>query len=272
MTSEDASRGNRYASSALAAFALLGLYQVMAGVVVQSQALGFALYNVLASTLALVACVFFLVRWQPGWRYDLLLGILGLAGVAFAWSAGALPVADTALLLAAVSFGKLLALLFREPNLLLPAALVGGTVDLLSVYFGPTGAVVQHLPKLLSAASSSAGAVAAHVHFHGKLISFSPVDIGAGDLLFLSLFLALAWRFDLGYKAMALSLFCFASLGIILASVQARPIPGLVWLGLGAIVVSLPRLKFKRQEVYAILVLGLVLLLLLGWALAHGTP
>ncbi len=60
---------------------------------------------------------------------------------------------------ACICFGRLLSLIVRERNMLLPVALVAGLADIFTVFFGPTGKALEHAPKLVQKLSVGIPAV-----------------------------------------------------------------------------------------------------------------
>jgi len=60
--------------------------------------------------------------------------------------------ASCAMIVAMAAFGQVLSWLFRDANLLPPALLVAGVVDLWGVNFGPVSQVAEHAPEQIAKA------------------------------------------------------------------------------------------------------------------------
>ena len=244
-----------------------GVYSLLAGQLVPVPVVGGLLYNPAASIVALMLVLIGFSLWRASWGLEVGLTLAATALVVLASVKGAPPAGDAALVVAAASFGKLIARLFREPNIILPAVMVAATVDLLSVYFGPTGYVVKHMPGLLAAGTTMAGQAGATIGTGAGRIALSPVNVGAGDIVFMGMFLCVAIRLSLDLPATVLALFVAASAGIILAAVQPIPIPGLLLIGAAALIANRGHIKLSGEEQRSVIVLGVVLALLLVWAL-----
>ncbi len=244
-----------------------GVYSLLAGQLAPAPVVGGLLYNPAASIVTLMLVLIGFSLWQASWGLEVGLTLAATALVVLASVKGAPSAGDAALVVAAASFGKLLARLFREPNIILPAVMVAATVDLLSVYFGPTGHIVRHMPGLLAAGTTMAGQAGATIGSGAGKIVLSPVNVGAGDIVFMGMFLGVAIRLSLDVPATVLALFLAASTGIILAAVQPIPIPGLVLIGSAALIANRSFIKLSGEEKRSVMVLGIVLALLLAWAL-----
>ena len=100
---------------------------------------------------------------------------------------------------------------------------------------------------------------AATARFHLQL-----PDIGIGDYLFLALFLGALVRFGMNWRASALWMWALVSLALLLIILPTGipALPGLLFLGLGAVLPNLRYFQFTREERFALLYAGVFVLLL----------
>jgi len=88
--------------------------------------------------------------------------------------------------------------------------------------------------------------------------------IGIGDYLFLALFLGVLVRFGMNWRASAI--WMWAGVSLALLAIELLPfvpaLPGLLFLGLGAVVPNLRYFQFTREERFALLYAGIFVLLL----------
>ena len=99
----------------------------------------------------------------------------------------------------------------------LPVAIVAGLADIFTVFWGPTGHALEKAPGLvqkLSLAIPAVGSAAGEAGAHGLAYVAA---IGLGDFIFLSLFLALAVRFDFSVRRTFIAMVIGAAVGIIVA-------------------------------------------------------
>lgn len=189
----------------------------------------------------------------------MLFGALSL-GIA-AWWGGPPPrplpvplaaVADLCLILAAIALGHLLLRLFREPNLLVPAAVAAAVIDYAMVYSpsGTTRALLEQHAEVVDKLS-----VAVPVPGMPDL----QLGVGFGDFVFLSLFLAAAVRFDLRERRTFWVCTAFLVVAMALVALTGVPVPALVPMAIAFVVANAGRIRFAREEVRAMGVVALVI-------------
>lgn len=182
-----------------------------------------------------------------------------------------MALASVSFLVACSFAGRLLALIVRERNLLLPVALVAGLADIFTVFAGPTGEALKHAPKLVeklsvaipklgSATGAAGGAGLTHV-----------ASAGLGDFIFVTFFLVSCARFGLrGGRSMW---WIFGLAGLAMMSVLLLPfvpaLPLLPFIAAGFLLANLGVFRLSREErlstiaVVALLIVLLVAALLL---------
>lgn len=148
-------------------------------------------------------------------------------------------VTNLALIYWATLVGCMLAFLFREPNILLPVALLAPLVDFWTVTVGPVSQVIEERPEILPAVTATLP---------------SPVDlqpvalVGAGDFLFMGMFLAAAFRLGMSPIRTARLFFVLVVLALLIVFVLGQNIPGLIVIGLGFIAANLKHFRLSKQE------------------------
>jgi hypothetical protein len=172
------------------------------------------------------------------------------------------------LVLAAASGGVALSRMIKYPNMLGPLAGVAALVDVWGVLLG--GIVSQLLaskkaapiaeramakmPTLGGAGSGGAG---------GEGTGITLGSIGAGDFLFLGLFFGVLWAHRMDVRASVnwmWPLVTLALCAIILGAIAH--LPGLLFIGLGALVPNTRFVRFTREEKFALVyAVGFVVLL-----------
>lgn len=172
------------------------------------------------------------------------------------------PVADLALITAAALLGLTLARLISDPKMLLPVVLVGALVDYWGVYMGTTHAMIVNVPHVVQSASAAIPSFGGGATPTGlKAASF----VGFGDWLFLGLFLAVAWRYDLHPRRTFWALLAFlvpAMLIVIFGGLDF--LPAVVPMALAIFVVNGRRLKLSRAETFATLYALLMVAVMIG--------
>lgn len=172
---------------------------------------------------------------------------------------------DLCLIGTAVVVGQILADLFREPNLLVPAAVVAAVVDFWGVNYGTTQQVLKKAPHVVSKLS-------VHVPLPG--MTDVPLGIGFGDFVFFTLFLTCAVRFGLRERLTFWLgfLLLLGAMGVVVA--LNLNVPALVPMAAAFLLANVGRFRFQRSEVRAMGVAGLLLATLIGiWmVLRHGRP
>jgi hypothetical protein len=247
-----------------------------------------ALGNILATVLFLTLPLLWL-RWISEHRVRPIVGVCGFLLLAIVWGEMLLglplgllrhvdwrhhhsalrmlllvarPVADLALITAAALVGSLLARIISDPKMLLPVALVGAVVDYWGVYMGTTAAFIKTSPELVRAASAGIPSFGGGLTPHGvQPASF----VGFGDWLFLTMFLAVAFRFNLQPKLtfwMLLAFLAPAMLIVIFGGLDY--LPAIVPMALAIFAVNGRRLKLSRSETFASLYALLMVAGLIG--------
>lgn len=187
---------------------------------------------------ALAACTLCaFLDGEPAWRPALVLGIGVAIGVVGTLTHGDV-VATLGRLLAAGCAGLLLARMIEELWWVAMAALVVALADIWSVFSpqGVTNHIVKHAPETLHWATIPVP------------IAGVPLDsgtfVGVTDLLFLALFLAVAWRWQLSLERniVVLALSFVATLVIDAELLTGRAVPALPLLSIAVVVVNAPQL------------------------------
>ena len=180
----------------------------------------------------------------------------------------AMPVAAVAYLalaLAASFLGKLVALAFRDKNLVLGAAITGALVDFWGVNsrHGTTHALVSTHPEMVR-----------HLSVHvPTLIPQIATTIGPGDYVFIGILLALVHRFQLNPSRTAIVIWILLVLSMVLVIRFGLPIPAVFPMGIAVIGTNLREFKFKRSEVFALVYAGALLaaiILVWEWVASRG--
>ena len=168
--------------------------------------------------------------------------------------------ADAALLGASIFGGSLVARLIKAPNMLGPICAVVAMIDIWGVLFaGPVSQILEKAPEVAQKAMPSlpaAGALAKGAEF-----AIQPLQIGVGDYLFLGLLFAalhfngMNWR---GSAKLAIP-FIFATL---MLTVFVGAMPGLLPIGLAIALPNLKYFQFTRDEKFALLWAGILVIIL----------
>ncbi len=233
---------------------LWGLSPRLGGIVAKSPVAFLAAQIVL--TVLWVGITIGMVRHIAGLRLSFrgrvagfaLSGILLLAAVQLRlWP----PLANLMLIYGAAFLGCVVSVIFREPNILLPVALLSPLVDFWTVSAGPVRKVLEHRPEVLDV-------VAAGVPAAGQLAPLA--FVGLGDFLFIAMFLAAADRLRMDSRRTAAVFFALVSLAMLLvvfwSGFAGVGVPGMVVIGLGFIAANLRHFHLSRQE--ALITSGLV--------------
>lgn len=176
-------------------------------------------------------------------------------------------------LLACIFAGRLLALIVRERNILLPVALVAGLADIFTVFAGPTGKALEKAPKLvekLSVAIPQVGSAAGPAGARGLS---HVATAGLGDFIFLAFFLAAVWRFGLRHRATFWGVLVAMATGMLAVLLMPRipALPLLPFIVTGFLVANIGAFNLSRSEKLQVtaVVLG-VGIVLLAVGLLHG--
>ena len=160
-------------------------------------------------------------------------------------------------------FGILLSRIIREPNVLLPVALVAMPIDYLGAMtpIGFTQNAVANNPKMVQALSVPVPAVGgggAHGGIHP--IAF----IGPGDALFMAFFFAVALRLGLNVRGTFWWMYGLLTLTMLVVLFTGIPIAALIPMGLAVLIANGRAFKLKREEVFATLYAVILILALVG--------
>jgi len=173
---------------------------------------------------------------------------------------GLAPLADYLVVVAASLFGCLVARLIREPNLLVPVAVVAGLVDFWGVYWGFVAHISKTAPQVVQSFSSAVPTPAAT-----GLPLPGLSAMGIGDFLFTALYLGAVWRLGMRTLRTARAIFVavlFSPLAFWLVPlVTHRPLealPGLPFIGAGLLVANWRDFRISREEKFALLWAALV--------------
>jgi hypothetical protein len=234
-----------------------------------------ALISIAALMLVQIAFVASFTRLQMRISRSALLMVPGLAiivMIGFLPRLGLLPhsipalvalrvLRDLSLMLLAVSFGYTLSFLVKAPNVLLPAGVCAALVDFWGVNWGPLSRMLVSHPDVVAAAS---------VQMPTPIRGMPGTMIGMGDFVFLALFFAVMYRhsmnvkgaFWLGYGLLTLSMFA------VMTNVIGA-IPALVPMVIAIVGMNMKFFKLKRDEWFAVLYAGLLIVALFAiWMFA----
>lgn len=160
-------------------------------------------------------------------------------------------------------FGILLSRIVREPNVLLPVALVAMPIDYLGAMtsIGFTQNVVTQNPHLVQALSVPVPAVGSPAQHHGALHAIG--FIGPGDALFMAFFFAVVLRLNLNVRGTFWWMYGLLTLTmLIVLSPFGFNIAALVPMGLAVLIANFRYFKLKREEAFATLYAGLLVVAL----------
>lgn len=158
--------------------------------------------------------------------------------------------------------GLLLSPIIREPNVLLPVALIAMPIDYLGAMtsIGFTSQVVKNHPNIVKGISVPVPSVGASAH-HGGL---HPVGfIGPGDILFVAFFFAVVLRLNLNGRGTFWWIYgLLTATMIFVLSPGGFNIAALVPMGLAVLLANFRYFKLRREEVFATLYAGLLIIAL----------
>ncbi len=160
-------------------------------------------------------------------------------------------------------FGILLSRIIREPNVLLPVALVAMPIDYLGAMtsIGFTQNVVTQNPHLVQALSVPVPAVGSNSQHHGALHAIG--FIGPGDALFMAFFFAVVLRLNMNIRGTFWWMYGLLTLTMfVVLSPLGFSIAALVPMGLAVLTANFRYFKLKREEIFATLYAGLLIIAL----------
>jgi hypothetical protein len=164
-------------------------------------------------------------------------------------------------------FGILLSRIIREPNVLLPVALVAMPIDYLGAMtsIGFTQNVVTQNPHLVQALSVPVPAVGSSSQHHGALHAIG--FIGPGDALFMAFFFAVVLRLNMNIRGTFWWMYGLLTLTMfVVLSPLGFNIAALVPMGIAVLIANFRYFKLKREEVFATLyAASLILVLVTGF-------
>lgn len=171
------------------------------------------------------------------------------------------------LLLVGTFFGLLVSRLIRHANMIGPIGVMVAIIDIWGVLFGGivsqllSNKATQHVAQHAMASGPRLGAATTKL---AGLANLSLPAIGIGDFLFLALFLGVLVRFAMNWRASAI--WMWAGVSLALLAIVLLPfvpqLPGLLFLGAGAVLPNLRYFQFTREERFALLYAGIFVLLL----------
>jgi hypothetical protein len=154
--------------------------------------------------------------------------------------------------------GLLLARLIRHANMLGPIGVLVALIDIWGVLFGGivsqllTNKSTQGIAKHAMGSGPKLGAATSKFHL-------ALPDIGIGDYLFLAFFLGVIVHFGMNWRASAI--WMWAGVSLALLAIVLLPflpmLPGLLFLGAGAVLPNLKYFQFTREEKFALLYAGI---------------
>ena len=164
--------------------------------------------------------------------------------------------------LACTFLGVLLSPIIREPNVLLPVALISMPIDYLGAMtaIGFTHDIVRRHPgivKPISIPVPSVGGAANH-------LGLAPIAfIGPGDALFVAFFFAVVLRLNMNIRGTFWWIYgLLTATMLFVLSPWGFNIAALVPMGLAVLLANFRYFKLKREEVFATLYAGILILAL----------
>jgi hypothetical protein len=162
--------------------------------------------------------------------------------------------------------GAMLSKIVKEPNVLLPVALIAMPIDYIGA-MTPTGftqnMMAKH-PEIVKHVSVSAPSL------HG----IAPIAmIGPGDILFIAFFFAIVSNLKLNAKGTFGWMYGLLTLTLLIVITQGVNIAALVPMGIAMIAANYKSFKLQRSEIFASVYVGiLVLSLIIGFYIyVHNT-
>jgi hypothetical protein len=178
---------------------------------------------------------------------------------------------------ACIYFGRLLSLIIRERNVLLPVALIAGVADIFTVFFGPTGEALEKAPALVEKLSVAIPQIGSAAGPEGAAGLTALATAGLGDFIFLTFFFVGVCRYGLPLARTFWSILPLTALGMI--AVLLLPflpaVPLLPFIITGFLLANAREFTLSREEkgimavvlllVTGLLVVAAVLLRAGGW-------
>lgn len=165
--------------------------------------------------------------------------------------------------------GILLSLIIREPNVLLPIALVAIPIDYVGAMtsLGFTQAVVQHAPQIVSAVSVPVPSIGTPHSVGAHPIGY----IGPGDALFIACFFAAVQRLGLNERGTFWWVYTLLTIAMLVVLITGLNIAALVPMGVAVIVANFRYFRFQRSEVFAMVYAAIMVFVVVGafYAASH---
>lgn len=177
---------------------------------------------------------------------------------------------DLALISGAMFAGSIVARMIRHPNLVGPIGILVALIDVWGVLFsGPVSKLLQNqATQPLAAKAMAAGPKigAASGGGHGPRFPIELPAVGIGDYLFIALLLSVLVNLGMNWRtpARAMWLACSGALLAITFLPFIPALPGLLFIGLAAVIPNIKHFEFTRDEKFALLYAGIFVLLLTG--------
>ena len=158
--------------------------------------------------------------------------------------------------------GVLLSPIIREPNVLLPVALVSMPIDYLGAMtsIGFTHTIVTRHPEIVKHVSVPVPSVGGAAHHAG----LAPIAfIGPGDVLFVAFFFAVVLRLNMNVRGTFWGIYgLLTATMVFVLSPWGFNIAALVPMGLAVLFANFRYFKLKREEVFATLYAAILILVL----------
>jgi hypothetical protein len=177
------------------------------------------------------------------------------------------PAESLLFLIACAFFGRLVARLVRDVNILVPIAIVLILVDFFTVFVGPTGQALDKAPELVGKLSVGLPAVGSAAGPEGAKGFAFVATAGLGDFIFLGFFFVAAWRYRLRFERTFWWIAALTGLGMVgyLAVPLLPGIPLLPFIALGFLIANAGAFSLSRQEkLYLLIAISFIAVLLAG--------
>ena len=182
------------------------------------------------------------------------------------WHLVASGAANTLFMLSCGAFGRLLARLVRERNLLVAVLVTAAVVDVFTVTVGPTRHALEKAPQVvhkLAMAVPKPGSATGEKGLAGLTIAAS---IGLGDFIFTAMFLAAAVRHGLnaGRAALAAGCLVVVAMALVLCVPAVPALPLLPFIAFGMLAATYRSFHLSRSEIVQLAAGAVFLAVLLG--------
>jgi hypothetical protein len=160
------------------------------------------------------------------------------------------PLESLLFLIACAFFGRLIARLVRERNMLVPIAVVLIMVDIFTVFVGPTGKALEKAPDLVEKLSIGLPEVGSAAGAKGGAGLAFIGAAGLGDFIFLGFFFVACARYGLRLDRTLWWVFILMTVAILgyLALPGVPGIPLLPFIAIGFLLANSGMFDFSRQE------------------------